>query len=139
MKYIVSLIKSLAVAPFLLLLLLLCFGFGGWLLSHAGDILASGEITYARTGHLEVSASPAKHAFSYYFQVTFFLAFSGALLLIGASICLYGLAKLLRVVHGQDSRIASILYAKAAPIFWVGFVLFIVWFMLRAFRYWLVA
>jgi hypothetical protein len=131
--------KRLAAIPAVLLLLLISFGLGGLLLSHAIDILGAGELTYARKWHPLVTVSPGQHGFSYYYQVSFFASLGGFLVLLGASMLLYGLAKLLRTVRGPEDRSASFAYSAATYLVFISVFLFVVWFALHCLRYWVVA
>lgn len=131
--------KRIAAIPLVLPGLLLFFGLGGFLLLHASEILAAGELTYARKKHPSVTVSPSYQGFSYYYQVSYIASLGGYLVLVGWSLLLYAAARLLRAIGGPESRGGSIAYSAATRLVITACVLFVVWFVLHCLRYWVVA
>jgi hypothetical protein len=131
--------KQLVVIPAALACVALLGWFGWFLLAHIVDIFSIGELTYGRRGHPRVTVSPDKHAFSYFFQLSYLTSLGACLLLFVASMLSYAFAKLLRVIAGNDSRSGAIAYAAGTNVAIGAGVFFVVWFALHCIRYWVVA
>jgi hypothetical protein len=129
------LIKGLVL---LAIALAICFGLGTFLFLEGVEVLQSGALTYAKKGHPRVTVTSENHAFSFYYQVLFFLALGGSLLLVGALFVLYALAKLARFPQFSAERFASSKYSVATVLAWIGLTLGVVWVLLHMFRYWLI-
>ena len=118
--------------------LTICFGLGAFLFLEGIEVLQSGTLTYTKKGYPTVTVTTDNHAFSFYYQVLFFLALGGSFLLIGASFVLYAIAKLARFPRFSAERFASSTYSVANVVAWAAIALGVVWLLLRMFRYWLV-
>jgi hypothetical protein len=129
------LIKGLVL---LAIALTICFGLGTFFFREGVEVLQSGALTYTRKGHPTVTVTADNHAFSFYYQVLFFLAMGASLLLVGASFVLYAIAKLARLPRFSAERFASSTYNIATVVACAGLTLGVVWVLLRMFRYWLI-
>jgi len=118
----------------------LCFGLGWFLVSRGINTLELGQLTYSRKGHAPVTVSPQAGAFSFYYQVAFFVTSGGFLLLLGFSCVLFGIAKFIRSteVLSTAQQFASVIYRVAVWLAWSGIGLCCLWLLLRIFRYWLI-
>lgn len=131
--------KYLKAVPLVVFGLLFFFGLGGFLLHQAAEILGAGEVTYTRRPHPPVTVTAQDHPFSYYYQVLYFASWGAHFVLIGVSLLLYGVAKLLRAMVDPESATARRLYDTATRVVIAGVALFLSWAVLHMLRYWLVA
>ena len=106
--------------------LTICFGLGAFLFREGIEVFQSGALIYARKGHPTVTVTTNNHAFSFYYQVLFFLAFGGSFLLIGASFVLYAIAKVARLPRFSAERFAVPTYSVATVVAWAGVALIFV-------------
>ena len=107
--------------------------FGLSALMQGMEYLQAGEMTYRRSGGTTVTVSATDGAFSFYYQVSFWVTGGCFCLFLACSFAGYLVAKLLRL-SGRFESLAARLYSGATLIGWTSFALFLVWLLLRMLR-----
>jgi len=118
-----------------LLVLATCFIVGSFFIEQGAAYITSGQLTYGRKGQTPIVVSPEVHAFSFYYQVAFWLSAGLFFVLLAASMCLYAAAKATRSSGRASAEpIAAAIYRAATFIAYGSIASSGIWFLLRLFR-----